>query len=99
MRFRFKLEGRVSGGRKSPGVCTIRCCRVSKARSSKLHAVSYRLPDRPETFEALEAAIEQALAAFTVGWDAVQGLRSSTVMANDPAPQYHIWQRTRCPSR
>jgi signal transduction histidine kinase/ligand-binding sensor domain-containing protein len=51
----------------------------------KFHAVTYRLPDRPEAKKELEAAIEQARQALAEGRDAVQGLRSSVVVTNDLA--------------
>jgi signal transduction histidine kinase/ligand-binding sensor domain-containing protein len=51
----------------------------------KFHAVTYRLPDRPEALKELESAIEQARQAIDEGRDAVQGLRSSVVVTNDLA--------------
>jgi signal transduction histidine kinase len=46
----------------------------------------YLLPDRPaEAREALAGAIDRAAKAITEGRDAVQGLRSSTIEANDLA--------------
>ena len=51
----------------------------------KFHAVTYRLGDRPEARKELEGAIDQARAAIAEGRDAVQGLRSSTVVMNDLA--------------
>ena len=51
----------------------------------KFHAVTYMLMDRPEAQKTLETAIEQARQAITEGRDAVQGLRSSTVVTNDLA--------------
>ena len=51
----------------------------------KFHAVTYRLPDRPEAKKELEAAIDQAREAIAEGRDAVQGLRSSVVVTNDLA--------------
>lgn len=51
----------------------------------KFSALSYRLPDHSEIREALESTIEQARQAVTEGRDAVQGLRSSTVVSNDLA--------------
>ena len=51
----------------------------------KFHAVTYMLTDRPETEKALNTIIEQARQAITEGRDAVQGLRSSTVVTNDLA--------------
>src|SRR5712691_3060252 len=51
----------------------------------KFHAVTYMLMDRPEAQRTLETVIEQARQALTEGRDAVQGLRSSTVVTNDLA--------------
>ncbi len=51
----------------------------------KFHAVTYMLMDRPEAQKTLETVIEQARRAITEGRDAVQGLRSSTVVTNDLA--------------
>jgi signal transduction histidine kinase len=52
----------------------------------KLSGVAYRIKDPPEAKEQLETIIEQARQAVTEGRDAVQGLRSSTVVTNDLAP-------------
>jgi len=49
----------------------------------KFHVVTYMLTDRPEAQKSLESVIEQARQAITEGRDAVQGLRSSTVIKND----------------
>jgi signal transduction histidine kinase/ligand-binding sensor domain-containing protein len=50
----------------------------------KFHAVTYLLPDQPaEAHKSLEAVIDQARQAITEGRDTVQGLRSSTAVAND----------------
>jgi len=44
----------------------------------------YQLPDHPEEArQTLEKVIEQARQAVTEGRDAVQGLRSTTVVTND----------------
>jgi len=52
----------------------------------KFHAVTYMLPDRPaEAGKTLETVIERARQAIVEGRDAVQGLRSSTVISNDLA--------------
>ena len=52
----------------------------------KFHAVTYALPDRPaEARKSLETAIEEARQAIAEGRDAVQGLRSSTVVTEDLA--------------
>ena len=52
----------------------------------KFSAVTYQLPDRPEEArQTLEKVIDQARQAVTEGRNAVQGLRSSTVVTNDLA--------------
>src|SRR5215471_8814225 len=52
----------------------------------KLSAVKYLIRDRPEEAEEqLDRMVEQARQAVTEGRDAVLGLRSSTVIANDLA--------------
>jgi signal transduction histidine kinase/ligand-binding sensor domain-containing protein len=52
----------------------------------KFHAVMYMFPDRPvEAQKTLETVIEQARQAITEGRDAVQGLRSSTLVSSDIA--------------
>ena len=51
----------------------------------KFHALTYQLSDRPELQRTLETVIDQASQAVTEGRDAVQGLRSSTVVTNDLA--------------
>src|SRR5262249_45605097 len=51
----------------------------------KFYAVTYMIPDRPEAQKTLETVVEQARQAITEGRDAVQGLRSSTVLTNDLA--------------
>jgi len=51
----------------------------------KLHGVTYMLPEQSKARVDLEAVIEQARQAVIEGRDAVHGLRSSTVIANDLA--------------
>jgi len=51
----------------------------------KFHAVTYMLEDHAEARKALESVIAQARQAVTEGRDAVQGLRSSTLVTNDLA--------------
>jgi signal transduction histidine kinase len=51
----------------------------------KFHAVTYMLTDRPDAKRSLETVIEQAREAIIEGRDAVQGLRSSTLVGNDLA--------------
>jgi len=57
-----------------------------QAALMRFHTVSYLLPHRPdEAQKTLESVIEQARQAITEGRDAVQGLRSSTIVTNDLA--------------
>jgi signal transduction histidine kinase len=52
----------------------------------KFSAVTFLIPNRPiEAQKVLETAVEQARQAISEGRDAVQGLRSSTVVTNDLA--------------
>ena len=51
----------------------------------KFHAVTYMIQDHPEARKMQEAAIEEARRAIAEGRDAVQGLRSSTVITEDIA--------------
>ena len=52
----------------------------------RFQAVSNLLPERPaDAKQRLDSAIDQAAEAITEGRDAVQGLRSSTVVTNDLA--------------
>jgi signal transduction histidine kinase/ligand-binding sensor domain-containing protein len=51
----------------------------------QFQAVTYLLPDDSEARKKLAKVIEQARQAVTEGRDAVQGLRSSTLVANDLA--------------
>jgi signal transduction histidine kinase len=51
----------------------------------KFYALTYKLQDRPETRKELERIIGEAQAAVVEGRDAVQGLRSSTLVTHDLA--------------
>jgi signal transduction histidine kinase/ligand-binding sensor domain-containing protein len=51
----------------------------------KFAALSYKLPEDSRERADLEKAIDQARGAITEGRDAVQGLRSSTLISNDLA--------------
>ena len=67
----------------------------------KFSAVKYVMRSRPdEVEETLERLVDQARKAVTEGRDAVQGLRSSTVIANDLCFRHHLaCGRARCRSR
>ena len=49
----------------------------------KFSAMTYLIPERHDVQEKLEGVIEQGRAAITEGRDAVQGLRSSTLVSNE----------------
>src|SRR5512132_2734723 len=52
----------------------------------KFSSLQYLIPNRPiEAVQSLERMLTEARAAITEGRDAVQGLRSSTEVANDLA--------------
>ena len=51
----------------------------------KFYGLSVMLTDRPEAEQKLEGLLEQGRQAINEGREAVQGLRSSTVIANDLA--------------
>ena len=51
----------------------------------KFYGLSVMLADRPEAQQKLEGLLEQGQQAINEGQEAVQGLRSSTVIANDLA--------------
>jgi len=51
----------------------------------KFYGLSFKLADRPEAQQELEGLLDQGQQAITEGREAVQGLRSSTVIANDLA--------------
>jgi ligand-binding sensor domain-containing protein/signal transduction histidine kinase len=50
-----------------------------------LSALRYLIPERPDVQGKIEGVCEQARNAITEGRDAIQGLRSSTLVANDLA--------------
>jgi signal transduction histidine kinase len=56
----------------------------------KFHAVTFMMTGRPEVQKKLEDAIEQARTAIAEGRDAVQGLRTSTLVSNDLANSISI---------
>jgi signal transduction histidine kinase/ligand-binding sensor domain-containing protein len=58
----------------------------------RFQTASELFPTRPaEAKQTLDSAIEQAAQAITEGRDAVQGLRSSTVVTNDLALAINTW--------
>src|SRR5262249_19229026 len=84
--FNLRLEGRVNERTRIARDLHDTLLQSFHGVLLKFHAVTYLMRDRPaEAEEALERAIEQARQAIAEGRDAVQGLRSSTVVANDLA--------------
>jgi ligand-binding sensor domain-containing protein/signal transduction histidine kinase len=79
------LEGRVAERTRIARELHDTMLQSFQAALMKFHAVTYLL-DRPaEAQKRLESAIQEARNAITEGRDAVQGLRSSTVVTNDLA--------------
>jgi signal transduction histidine kinase/ligand-binding sensor domain-containing protein len=84
--FNARLEGRVSERTRVARDLHDTLLQSFQGVLLKFSTIKYIIPDRPtEAVEALEHTIEQARAAITEGRDAVQGMRSSTVLVNDLA--------------
>jgi signal transduction histidine kinase/ligand-binding sensor domain-containing protein len=83
--FNLRLEERVNERTRIARELHDTMLQSFQAALLKFGAVTYALPDQSEGKTMLEAALDQARAAVTEGRDAVQGLRSSTVVANDLA--------------
>ena len=85
-RFNTQLEARVSERTRIARDLHDTLLQSFQGVLLKFHAVTYLIQDRPaEAQEKLERFIEQARKAITEGREAVQGLRSSTVVTNDLA--------------
>jgi signal transduction histidine kinase/ligand-binding sensor domain-containing protein len=84
--FNLRLEGRVSERTRIARDLHDTLLQSFQGALLKFHAVTYLLPDRPaEARQKLESVIDQAQEAIVEGRDAVQGLRSSTMVTNDLA--------------
>jgi len=85
-RFNMRLEGRVSERTRIARDLHDTLLQSFQGVLLKFHSVTYLLPDHPaEARTTLESAIEQARDAITEGRNAVEGLRSSTVVTEDIA--------------
>jgi signal transduction histidine kinase/ligand-binding sensor domain-containing protein len=85
-RFNLRLEGRVAERLRIARDLHDTMLQSFQGVLLKFHAVTYLLPDRPaEARQKLESVIDQAQEAIVEGRDAVQGLRSSTVVTNELA--------------
>src|SRR5262249_60217437 len=84
--FNLRLEGRVQERTRIARELHDTLLQSFQGVLMKFSAGVGMIQDRPaEAEELLETAVEQARKAITEGRDAVQGLRSSTVVANDLA--------------
>jgi signal transduction histidine kinase len=84
--FNIRLEARVGERTRIARDLHDTLLQSFQAVLMKFSVVKYVMRSRPdEAEETLERLIDQARAAITEGRDAVQGLRSSTVVANDLA--------------
>jgi signal transduction histidine kinase len=84
--FNLRLEGRVAERTRIARELHDTLLQSFQGTLLKLHAVTYVILDRPaEAHKQLETAIDQARQAITEGRDAIQGMRSSTLVMNDLA--------------
>src|SRR5262249_23255559 len=83
--FNMHLEGRVAERTRIARELHDTLLQSFQGALLKFHALTYMLLDRPEVRKTLETAIEQARQAVTEGRDAVQGMRSATLVGNDLA--------------
>jgi signal transduction histidine kinase/ligand-binding sensor domain-containing protein len=84
-RVRVQMEGRVAERERIARDFHDTLLQSFQGVLLKFSAISYRIPKHPEVQETLESVIEQARGAITEGRDAVQGLRTSTVISNNLA--------------
>jgi signal transduction histidine kinase len=83
--FNMRMEGRVAERTRIARDLHDTLLQSFQGVSLKLYAMTYMLPDHSEIRKKLEDVIEQARKAVTEGRDTVQGLRSSTLAANEIA--------------
>jgi len=84
--FSLRLEGRVDERTRIARELHDTLLQSFQGVLLKLHAITYMIVDRPgEARDTLQTVVEQAREAIAEGRDAVQGLRSSTVLTNDLA--------------
>jgi signal transduction histidine kinase/sugar lactone lactonase YvrE len=89
--FNARLEGRVEERLRVSRELHDTLLQSFQGILMKFSAGTYMIPNRPaEAKKTLEIAIDQARAAITEGRDAVQGLRSSTLVASDLARSISI---------
>ena len=83
--FNLRLEGRVAERTRIARDLHDTLLQNFQGVLLKFHAVTYMLHDRPDVQKTLGTVIDQARQAVTEGRDAVQGMRSSTLVGNDLA--------------
>jgi signal transduction histidine kinase/ligand-binding sensor domain-containing protein len=81
--FNVRLEGRVSERTRVARDLHDTLLQSFQGVLLKFSALSYLIPERPDVQETLEGVVEQARKAITEGRDAVQGLRSSSLLDTD----------------
>jgi signal transduction histidine kinase/ligand-binding sensor domain-containing protein len=83
--FNFRLEERVNERTRIARDLHDTMLQTFQGLLLKFYGLSVRLADRPEAQQELEGLLEQGQQAINEGRETVQGLRSSTVIANDLA--------------
>jgi len=81
--FSVRLEARVGERTRIARVLHDTLLQSFQGVLLKFSAMTYLIPERPDVQKKLEGVIEQGRAAVTEGRDAVQGLRSSTLVNNE----------------
>jgi len=95
--FNLRLEGRVGERTRIARELHDTLLQSFQGVLMKLHAVTY-IPDRTEANQTLKNVIKEARQAITEGRDAVQGLRSSTVVTNELArARSACWEKNSLP--
>jgi signal transduction histidine kinase/ligand-binding sensor domain-containing protein len=83
--FNFRLEERVNERTRIARDLHDTMLQTFQGVLLKFYGLSVRLADRPDAQQELGSLLEQGQQAINEGREAVQGLRSSTVIANDLA--------------
>jgi signal transduction histidine kinase/streptogramin lyase len=84
-RFNIRLEERVNERTRIARELHDTMLQTFQGMLLKFYGLSFMLEDRPEAQQMLESLLVQGRQAIDEGREAVQGLRSSTVIANDLA--------------
>ena len=87
--FNLRLEGRVGERTRIARELHDTLLQSFQGVLMKLHAITY-IPDLPDAQQTLKSVIKEARQAISEGRDAVQGLRSSTLVTNDVAEALNL---------